>query len=172
MGNGGSPPTHLPWYTDLGSLFPFFAFPVAAKWRQPPARASEEFTAAFASQRNKEWDDLVANAECAARAFERFQASTVHANVRALKEERQRDDAERTLAAERRRHETERALARERYRAKVARVLADEVQALTDERRRPKAERALAEERCHVKAAADRALSEERCRIAPEECAV
>ena len=136
MGNGGSPPTHLPSYTDLGSLFPSFAFPIAAKLRQPPARAPEEFTAAFASQQNKEWDELVANAECAVRAFERFQASTVRANVRALEEERQCDNPERALAAERRRHKTERALARERYRAKVARVLADEVRALADKRRR------------------------------------
>ncbi len=44
-------------------IFPFFAdFPVAAKWRQPPARAPKEFTAAFASQRTKERKELVANA--------------------------------------------------------------------------------------------------------------
>jgi hypothetical protein len=42
MGNGGSPPVHLPSSTDPNPFkcYPFVPYPwVPAKWMQPPARA-------------------------------------------------------------------------------------------------------------------------------------
>ncbi len=122
MGNGGSPPTHLPSSTALDSFFPSVAnFPVAAKWKQPPARASKEFTAAFAdvdqalarirAETARALDFIFSDGD---RALARRRAKTDRA---ALAEERRRDDAERALRC---RHETERSLARERTLAEEA----------------------------------------------------
>ena len=108
MGNGGSPPTHLPSSTALDLCFPSVAdFPVAAKWRQPPARAPEEFTATFADM-DRALDRILSDFSASRRA---------ETDRAALAKERRRDDAEQALRC---RHETERALVRERTLAEEA----------------------------------------------------
>ena len=58
MGNGGSPPAHLPSSTAPDD-FHFADFPcIAAKWMQPPARAPERHDAWMHEWNNEIWDIL------------------------------------------------------------------------------------------------------------------
>ena len=100
MGNGGSPPIHLPSSMALDSFFPSVAdFPVAAKWRQPPARAPEESTATFADM-----DQALARFRAEmAQALDRIFSDGDRALARifsdgVLAEERLRAEADRALA--------------------------------------------------------------------------